>query len=417
MNNYFESYLLKEANLRLNEILELVIDADIDAPGLGTGNAGLLVLLADAYCNSGNQELIRPLRRVVRKIICSVAVASLGPDLYSGLSGIAWAVRFAADRCGYDLLRLDEGACSEIDSVLLSALSIDAGKRHYKYELLYGLVGIGVYALSLLPNSCGVDLYQKVVARLHSIAVTTPSGKTWLTLPEDLPGGPVARAKYPSGNYNLGIAHGIPGVVALLGIAAHKRLASAADLDLLSEAVRWLTEESCRDQASRYGYVSGDFRVSRTAWCYGDLSVSVALTYAALGLKDRNLLQRAYSLALATSRRSEGDGGVVDACICHGSAGISHLNGRLYLLSGLNEFRALQFSWIESALTQTREACASLSTSSDTDYGYLSGLIGIGLALQSFTSVSSSDWDTPLMCSFPERKDCDIENIAEFKLP
>jgi hypothetical protein len=83
------------------------------------------------------------------------------------------------------------------------------------YDLIGGLVGYGVYALEQLPGKLAIECLAQVVNRFDEMAERTAQGTTWFTAPELL--SDWQREICPKGHYNLGLAHGVPGVIAFLG--------------------------------------------------------------------------------------------------------------------------------------------------------------------------------------------------------
>src|SRR3954452_6230771 len=65
------------------------------------------------------------------------------------------------------------------------------------------------------PDPSAFRILEAVVDRLAERAERTPGGCTWFTPPELLP--QWQRELCPKGYYNLGLAHGVPGVIAVLG--------------------------------------------------------------------------------------------------------------------------------------------------------------------------------------------------------
>jgi len=76
------------------------------------------------------------------------------------------------------------------------------------------LVGFGVYALEQLPSPSAIECLAYVVDRLDEIAERSADGITWFALPKLLPDS--QRQLCPNGYYNLGVAHGVAGVIAFL---------------------------------------------------------------------------------------------------------------------------------------------------------------------------------------------------------
>src|SRR5262249_19886010 len=127
------------------------------------------------------------------------------------------------------------------------------------------------------------EILARVVARLGELAEPCGSGLTWRT-PRALLA-PQERGQYPEGNYNLGVAHGVPGVIALLAELQALGVEPAIVPTLLRRAVDWLLGQKLPPGASSifpYSVARGvEPRIPGTAWCYGDLGISLALLSAA----------------------------------------------------------------------------------------------------------------------------------------
>ena len=87
-------------------------------------------------------------------------------------------------------------------------------------------------------RATGVACLEQVIERLAETAEHRPDGITWVSCQEWLP--PDYRQHYPQRFYNLGLAHGVPGVVALLGWACAAGVAVGKARPLLEGTVRWL---------------------------------------------------------------------------------------------------------------------------------------------------------------------------------
>src|SRR5262249_26596502 len=208
--------------------------------------------------------------------IRAAGAARLGPGLYGGLAGIAWASQHIRSR----LTPEAEIGHRSLDEALLSCVRRTPWRSHY--DLIAGLVGIGVYAAERLPRPSAVELLTTVVDRLEETAEPVGTGVTWHTRPQLLPR--LQREENPAGYYNLGVAHGVPGVVGLLGLACAAGVAPERARALLDGAVRWLLAQRLPEGAvSSFGdwVVPGappDPWGSRCAWCYGDAGAAAALS-------------------------------------------------------------------------------------------------------------------------------------------
>src|SRR5262249_58490269 len=102
----------------------------------------------------------------------------MDPSLYGGFTGIGWATAHLQEQ----LLDPDEDPNEAIDKALQDYLGQSPWED--EYDLLSGVVGIGVYALERLPRPTAITCLKRVVDRLDETAERSPDGVTWLTRPE-----------------------------------------------------------------------------------------------------------------------------------------------------------------------------------------------------------------------------------------
>lgn len=339
--------------------------------------------------------------------------------LFSGYSGVAWVVSHLQQR-GVD--ELDDVDLAEVDAV------VDALLRRVPwpddYDLITGLVGFGVYGLERMRQGAGEEIVASVVKRLAESVEWLGDGlAAWFTAPWLLPSNQWQAS--PEGNYNIGVAHGGPGVIALLARAAQHDVRRPTCLRLLAAGARWIQAQvrvTGRDD-TYIGYSvdprAGDVenRRSRDAWCYGAPGVSVALLAAAHVLGDAPLADTALALARSAAPHDLMRSGVRDASFCHGSSGLAHLYARLYDATGESVFADAAARWTEQTLafrTSGEGVAGFFYVSSQNDEmirvagsGFLEGAAGIGLVLLAMSAMEPPSWDRvvladPLLPSLAE---------------
>jgi hypothetical protein len=355
---------------------------------------------------------------LLERAIEGTAELPVGAGLYGGFAGVAWTLEHLTGRL-FDPEGEDPG--EEIAEVLRGYLASSPWRGDY--DLISGLVGFGAYALERLPRAGGRECLAEIVARLAENAEKRPEGGiSWHTTAEQT--GPYQRETYPEGYYNLGVAHGVPGVIGLLGDACAAGLPAAAASEarrLLGGACDWvLTQHLPPGAASRfpYNFAPGmEPSPSRLAWCYGDLGIAASLLAAARATPDPAWEAEALAVARHAALRPVDGAGVLDAGLCHGAAGVGHLFNRLYQASGDDALGAAARTWFGQALAlrQPGEGIggyrAWLPLSADMtgdlgwkdDPGFLTGSAGVGLALLAATTEVAPDWDRVLLTAVPPR--------------
>jgi lantibiotic modifying enzyme len=337
-----------------------------------------------------------------------VSAQPMAASLYNGFTGVAWAMEHLKAR----LFETDvEDPNAEIDAALEDHLN--QAPWQGAYDLIYGLVGFGVYALERLPRTSGVTCLERVVDRLEEIALRQTEGVAWFTPPRHLP--VWQRARFVDGYFNLGLAHGVPAVIALLGRSYEEDVARGKALPLLKDAVRWLLTHKLDESAEWAfpsfvvpGMTSG---ASRLGWCYGDPGIAAALLGAARAVKDRNWEDEAVAIARRSGLPRK-HSGVVDAGLCHGAAGLGHLYNRLYQATGDAALGEMARLWFETTLEMRKAGegiagySAWLRREGDTmgwvaDPGLLNGAAGIALAFLAAATPIEPQWDRILLVTVP----------------
>jgi hypothetical protein len=225
---------------------------------------------------------------------------------------------------------------------------------------------------------------------------------------------PWKRAIWPDGYYDVGVAHGVPGVIALLGLAHAAGVRPQGAGELLEQTVAWvLSHRVPGAPGSRLPSIvppNGTGVFSRTAWCYGDLGAAAALLVAARGVGEVAWEREARALARSAVARRPEKTGVRDAGLCHGASGLGHLFNRMFQATGDEALGDAARSWIGRALSlrQPGQGIAGFLTLEpdvgdgerwEVDASFLTGAAGIALVLLAATSDVEPEWDRLLLLS------------------
>jgi hypothetical protein len=382
-----------------------IVDASL-AGGLA-GTALVHAALDEVFAGRGHAAAAE---RALDRALDALGTTALTPSLYSGFTGVGWAAEFLAG---------DPGAHAEEDPLLPIDMALEtyldrSGRWKEPYDLIEGLVGIGVYALERCPRASARRLVQRVVDRLAETARVRDPGVSWWSDPKWEP--PKSRRK-PHFAFNLGMAHGVPGVIALLG----RVLTAAVDAPtrkkaraLLLTAVEWLLAQElpaggsgCFANAVGRGVAH---KPARLAWCYGDAGVAAALLIAARGARKPAWENAAMRVALRAAARPVESAQVVDVGLCHGAAGLAHIFHRFFLETGEQRLRAASRLWFARTLAMRvpRRGFAGFRAweldergklSWQSGAGFLTGAAGVTLALIAATTDVAPKWDRVLLLS------------------
>jgi hypothetical protein len=373
---------------------------------LATGTPGHVLLhhyLARSTEGDGHEAAEERLRGECVQLLAGVRMDA---SLYHGFCGLLWVMAHTDERWSRPAAR---SPSAKIDTALRAHLATSPWRG--PYDLVSGLTGLGVYALERLPDPLAADCLEQVVNRLEELAERSEAGVTWWTpaglLPSD------QRAQAPHGYANLGVAHGVPGAIAVLAGAAAAGVAVERSRALATRAVSWLLEQRLPEEGTvRFAYwltPAETPRPARSAWCYGDPGIAAALLSAARCLGEPAWEHEALELAVHAARRPVEESGVTDAGLCHGAAGLGHIFNRLYQSTGEAELASAARFWLGRALELRRPGHGVAGFVADTagedprqwERGFLMGAAGIALALVAAVSEAEPAWDRLMLLSPP----------------
>lgn len=366
-----------------------------DDATLAGGTAGA-ALFFDYLARAGGDQADRQFAsRLLREAADRLTTGTSGLGLHEGLAGVIWT---ATHLRGTELDLATEVSLARIDATMLAYLS--RSPWHDQFDLISGLVGLGVYALERLPRPAARGCLEQVVARLDELAERGPAGVTWKTPPALLPD--FQRGRFPTGWYNLGVAHGVPGIVGLLAGACAVGVAADRARPLLHGAVDWLLAQQLpATSEARFPHCIApelDPAPSRLAWCFGDAGIAATLLLAARGEEIPAWEQAALTIARRAATRRFESSGVEDAGLCHGAAGLAQIFTRLYQATGEPWLADAARAWFERTLTLAAPTLGS-AAEPPADPSFLTGTAGVGLALLAGRTTVAPAWDRVLLLS------------------
>jgi lantibiotic modifying enzyme len=383
-------------------------EPDGNDASIGRGSAGVAVFYAELAAATGDPAHEKAALAFLDAALERAAADDPTAPLYTGTVGVGWALAYLAGTL------VDEGDADDVDDLVDVALRAPWPSP----DLIRGVAGVGVYAL----ERGNVTTLGRVVDLLGDMSEDTPEGTTWYVDPATVAAD--RRARYPAGYYDVGMAHGQAGVVALLASAYAAGAERARPL--LEGATAWLRAQRLPDDAGpgRYPVIvakgSAERSGGRLAWCYGDAGVAAALLAAGRALHDDDVVDEAVAVALDAAARPYDTTGVVDAPLCHGSAGLLHVFGRLARETGEERLAEAARGWFDVLAGQLADGVAAgapfggvVSVQPPPDGGpsrpeprggFLEGAAGVGLALLGALGELGErppDWDVLLLTRPP----------------
>lgn len=352
--------------------------------GLERGHAGIALFLAALAETTGDRAF--EIAAGVRLRAAADATPTMEPLLFSGSLGVAWVL---------ELLGCDAEVNDATDAHIADVLECHDVRD--RWELMYGLAGIGVYLLERPHSVKRTELLTWLVTLLDAVAHANANGVHWCSRLDP---------RFPDGLHQLGLAHGAAGVIVLLSrILTETDVATPAVIRLLEGSVEALRASRLPEGNESLYPSARELRTSSAlAWCQGDLSVAIALAAAGDALRDPACLLEARELAVMSALRGKQSARVHDAGLCHGTIGLALMFQRLHDRFGDPVLADATTRWVASTLqlripgqgvgdVRTWAAGTSCWVS---DPGFLVGAAGVGLGLLAMIRDVDPGWDRAL---------------------
>ena len=377
-------------------------EQSIDA-SLGSGAAGIALFFSYLHLACPGRGHDEVARRYLDRAFDITASSPTTFALFGGFVGVAWAAALC------EPLIAPTAELTDLDEIDDALLTIVKGSGIPHFDLISGLAGVSIYAVERLPRTTALQTVTALLDDFDRRTVLERGGVTWHTPASLLP--EHQRSLSPEGHRDLGVAHGVAGTLGVLSLIHDCDMLRAKAHRLFDAGSKWLMQQRLPDNPNGVFPYSVDSvgksnGGSRLAWCYGDLGIACILCSSAQTVPEANLGATAIELALRAAKRPFGASGVVDACLCHGAAGNSHLFHRLFRATGLEQLRDASLAWFHHVLL-LRAAGVGVGGFSyiektgkpTASAGLLEGAAGIGLALLAVVTSNAPDWDRMFLVS------------------
>ena len=193
-----------------------------DPSGVAQGDAGLALLCAylDRCFPDEHWDVIG------HDFLASAAAhaerSHLGPGLYNGIAGLGFvASQLSRDGTRYTRLSraLDGALASQAVALADSLKGRNHGVSVGEFDAISGLSGIGAYLLTRRNQPHVAGALDRLLEALVDLTTASADGPPrWFT-PVEFMFDETTTAMYPDGHLNCGLAHGIPGPLAVMALA------------------------------------------------------------------------------------------------------------------------------------------------------------------------------------------------------
>jgi hypothetical protein len=379
---------------------------------LAQGYSGLALLFGHldyAFPQHGWDQVAHDyLRRAVAGL---ERLPAVGGGLWGGVAGVALAADVLSrggQRYVQLSLQLDAAVMTWTRATADELLRYNGGVPVARFDVISGLVGVGRYLLGRKNNAAREVLLQALAAivALTGDEVGVPR---WFTPPEHLDA--ANRDRFPHGNLNCGLAHGMPGLLAFLALAELRGMTVQGGHAAIRRLADWLAGNRQDDQFGPGWPTAVDVDPerrqarSRDGWCYGAPGVARALWLAGQAIRDRSAQQLAVDAMKAVFGRPAAARNIDSPTFCHGVAGLLGITS-LFARDCQDPCFVAAVGTLTDQLISLHEPDSLLGYRSrerarvEIDQpGLLDGAPGVLLALMVATGQAPADWGRPfLLC-------------------
>lgn len=401
-----------------------------DGLSLAGGFSGVLVLSALL-----ERRGIIP-EEVVHRYVLEMkhAIEQEGVDnlsLFAGVAGMCLAVEeasFGKSRYQKILGRLQSYLLSNMQAVFLDPMIelLDQGKPSlsHLYDVISGICGVGRYSLEHLSVEPFYQLTERIIRILirmtHPIEVGGYQVPGYYLPPTDLLNQLRFRELQPYGNFNLGLAHGVTGILALLSIAYLKGFQLPGQKAAIEQLSSWIRAKAFAiDGATYWPYAisweeetqknRAQQRPTKAGWCYGTPGIARTLFLAGKALNNKGMRDFAIQSITQLLHAPFEQWRLLSPSLCHGLAGLlavaiamSREEEGAHLAASVEKIKGLLMDQYNPESPWTFVDVDVISDSGVegpvrmNKVGFLEGAVGIYLTL-CFSSEPSSKWHIPLM--------------------
>ena len=397
---------------------------------VGQGHAGLALLFGALDQRLPGAGWHRTAHRHLALAARSAeSLASPPAGLFAGLAGVGLVAScLSGDGSRYRrlLATIDQALAAQAPALAArtgraarGAPGRPRGVAVRELDLISGLAGVGAYLLVRRAQPGVAPALRAVLESLVELTGADHDGPRWRTPPASLR--PAERARYPAGYLNCGLAHGIPGPLAVLALAMQTGTEVAGLPAAVARTADWLAAHRTEDPSGPTwphaiglsdrrppgpgGPAPGPAgpggpaeRLGRSAWCYGGPGVAAALRLAGEALGHDGHRDLAVAALRAALARTDQGRAVGSPTFCHGQAGLLAVTASFARATGDPGF-ARAAAAMAARLLDRFDPAAPLGYRdleaggrAVDQPGLLTGAPGVALALLGATSPAEPAW-------------------------
>ncbi|HNW99204.1 MAG TPA: lanthionine synthetase C family protein [Bacteroidales bacterium] len=397
--NLDKERILFEIEKIYNTLISLDYKEETDF-GVLSGLGGVCLFLAEKYKISREEDVINKTALYFQLIYNGFNNKEYPSFTFcSGISGVGWLVNYLSK------INLFESEENNVElNNLIYQFAIHSMSQYKNYDYLHGGLGTLLYFATLSDNQLCKSEVSNIIDKAIKLSYNENNYRYWIddTYKKNNP-----EIFVPDKFVNFGLAHGLPGILLLFGkafcVTKDKKI-----IHIIEEGVNCILNHELEDSLSIFPSDNFHKRGSRLAWCYGDLGIANSLYILGNQLSNEKWIKKSIDIFIHASKRKELlMNSIIDAGICHGAFGISHIFRRMFFNTGIEIFSKASDYWINEALYMAKfedglsgyKAYHGPDKGWVKEFGLLEGIAGMGLVLLSSISKEAPNWDECLLLS------------------
>lgn len=390
-------------SLKEKIITRLIKNIDLADHTLLHGKPGILLALSYYFCYESDlkEKLIikEKIEYCIDKLFDHIENDTMDGSLAFGVTGISFALQISLDL----LNQKEENDIELFDQLnLMICNSMEKSINIKDYDLLRGATGHVLYLMNYSSNYIYIEKY---IDSLYNDAVWIENNMCyWIFYSFN---NSKEKLEYRDDIINLGLAHGIAGIISVLSDLYKKDFKQEKCSILINGAINYLKSVEIFDQKSQFcGIVYKNEKQqnsSRLGWCYGDSSLGLAILKAGIYLENENWIDYGNKICLKSSERTIENSDLDEHGICHGYLGTMHIYNRLFMTTKNAIYLNRKEYWYNAGMNNRDFKIDNLgfyqadlesdgSLNKYTTSGLLQGLSGIYLCIASYKEIKYP-WD------------------------
>lgn len=210
---------------------------------------------------------------------------------------------------------------------------------------------------------------------------------------------------------DLGMAHGITGMLSLLSLCSINSVQEDGILDSIEIIADWLINNKITDG---YG-INWPYKIglhnkegqyntpSRTAWCYGNPGVAMAMQVAGIATNKNRYKKISKKIMIDAYNKPREINRINSPTFCHGISGLLQISLRLYQLTNQEIYKQQSKRMVKELSINFNKkykfGFRDFNSKYEENPGILNGSSGILLSLLTATSSSAPSWDRMFLLS------------------